>query len=63
MIEEIQSLMKKNEEEVKRATLAQIKHLESQFNPHFLFNTLEMLKYMIKAKDSKACLLYTSRCV
>lgn len=54
MIEEIQSLMKKNEEEVKRATLAQIKHLESQFNPHFLFNTLEMLKYMIKAKDSKA---------
>ena len=54
MIEEIQSLMKKNEEEVKRATLAQIKHLESQFNPHFLFNTLEMLKYMIKARDSKA---------
>jgi len=54
MIDEIKSLMIKNEEEVKRATLAQIKHLESQFNPHFLFNTLEMLRYMIKVNDSKA---------
>lgn len=54
MIDEIKSLIRKNEEEVKRATLAQIKHLESQFNPHFLFNTLEMLRYMIKANDSKA---------
>ncbi|MDO5516506.1 MAG: histidine kinase [Clostridium sp.] len=54
MIDKVKELIIKNEEEVKRATLAQLKHLESQFNPHFLFNTLEMLRYMIKTKDSKA---------
>ena len=54
MIDKIRELMNKNEEEIKRATLAQIKHLESQFNPHFLFNTLEMLRYMIKMNDKNA---------
>lgn len=54
MIDKIRELINKNEEEIKRATLAQIKHLESQFNPHFLFNTLEMLRYMIKMNDKNA---------
>lgn len=54
MIDKVKELIIKNEEEVKRATMAQLGHLESQFNPHFLFNTLEMLRYMIKTNDSKS---------
>lgn len=53
MIDKVVELIKKNEEEAKIATLAQLKHLESQFNPHFIFNTLEMLRYMIKSNDPK----------
>lgn len=54
MIDKVVQLIKKNEEEAKIATLAQLKNLESQFNPHFMFNTLEMLRYMIKSNDPKA---------
>ena len=54
MVIKIEELIEKNKEETMQATLSQIKLLESQFNPHFIFNTLEMLKYMIKAKDSSA---------
>jgi sensor histidine kinase YesM len=48
MVVKVNQLIEKNKEEVKRSVLSEIKQLEAQFNPHFLFNTLEMLKYMIK---------------
>jgi two-component system, sensor histidine kinase YesM len=48
MVVKINELIEKNKEEAKRSVLSEIKQLEAQFNPHFLFNTLEMLKYMIK---------------
>lgn len=48
MLVKINELIEKNKEEVERSTLAEIKELEAQFNPHFLFNTLEMLKYMVR---------------
>lgn len=54
MVIKIDELIEKNKEEAMQATLSQIKLLESQFNPHFIFNTLEMLKYMIKANDKSA---------
>ena len=54
MVIKIEELIEKNKEETMQATLSQIKLLESQFNPHFIFNTLEMLKYMIKANDNSA---------
>lgn len=54
MVIKIDELIEKNKEETMQATLSQIKLLESQFNPHFIFNTLEMLKYMIKANDNSA---------
>lgn len=54
MVIKIEELIEKNKEETTQATLSQIKLLESQFNPHFIFNTLEMLKYMIKANDNSA---------
>ncbi len=47
-IVEIKRLMKKNEENAIRTKVGEIKQLQSQFNPHFLYNTLESLKYMVR---------------
>jgi two-component system sensor histidine kinase YesM len=33
---------------------AEMRQLESQFNPHFLFNTLENIKYMVKLDPAAA---------
>lgn len=49
MLLNIKELIALNKEEAKHSTVLEIKQLESQFNPHFLFNTLEMLKYTIKS--------------
>ncbi|NME36799.1 MULTISPECIES: sensor histidine kinase [Fusobacterium] len=54
MLESIKDLIEKNKEETKHSIISEIKQLESQFNPHFLFNTLEMLKYTIKTDTLKA---------
>lgn len=47
MIQSIDDLLKKNREINEETTRAQIKQLESQFNPHFLSNTLQVIKYMV----------------
>ena len=47
MIQSIDDLLKKNKEINEETTRAQIKQLESQFNPHFLSNTLQVIKYMV----------------
>ena len=47
MIQSIDDLLKKNREINEETTRAQIKQLESQFNPHFLSNTLQIIKYMV----------------
>ncbi|MGV8979550.1 sensor histidine kinase [Clostridium sp.] len=54
MIIKINELVEKNKEEARRNALSELKQLEAQFNPHFLFNTLEMIKYMIKTDDKSA---------
>lgn len=63
MVVKVEELIEKNKEEAMQSNLSQIKLLESQFNPHFIFNTLEMLRYMIKANDksSEKVLLSMSR--
>ena len=48
MLLNIKKLIEINKEEAKHSAVMEIKQLESQFNPHFLFNTLEMLRYTIK---------------
>jgi len=35
-------------------TIAELKELESQFNPHFLFNTLENIKFMVRLDPGAA---------
>jgi len=54
MIIKLNQVIKKNKEQLERNKNVEIKQLESQFNPHFLFNTLEILKYMIKMDEQKA---------
>lgn len=36
------------------SAVAEVRQLESQFNPHFLFNTLENIKFMIKLDSNAA---------
>jgi sensor histidine kinase YesM len=48
MLTDIRELIYKNNEETKRSMLAEIKQLESQLNPHFLFNTLETIRCLAK---------------
>ena len=38
----------------KLTATAEVRQLESQFNPHFLFNTLENIKYMVKLDPQAA---------
>ncbi len=54
MLDSINELMKNNENQVRENIIFQIRELESQFNPHFLFNTLEVIKYSIKIDTEKA---------
>lgn len=54
MIASMQSLMQRNIESSKETSKAKLKQLESEFNPHFLFNTLENIRYMIKLDPSIA---------
>ncbi|MTK12407.1 MAG: HAMP domain-containing protein, partial [Clostridiaceae bacterium] len=48
MLIDIKNLIEVNKEQARQSVLSEIKQLESQFNPHFLFNTLEIIKYMVK---------------
>ncbi|NKI23372.1 histidine kinase [Paenibacillus dendritiformis] len=54
MMSKIQLLMKHNDEIAERKRKMEIKHLENQFNPHFVFNVLEMLRYemLLDAKNA-----------
>lgn len=53
MQESIKKLLIRQQELTKQNTTSMIHTLESQFNPHFLFNTLESIRYMIREnKDS-----------
>lgn len=54
MLENIKILLERNKEETKHSIISEIRQLESQFNPHFLFNSLEMLRYSIQLDKSKA---------
>lgn len=46
--------MEKNQKMADLVAISQNKQLESQFNPHFLYNTLENIRYMCKLEPSSA---------
>lgn len=48
MCETIKELFRTNEEKQKQLRIAEVKKLQSQINPHFLYNTLDSIKYLAK---------------
>ena len=55
----MQDIVVKQEEKRK----SELDALQSQINPHFLYNTLDSIVWMITGERYDDCLLYTSRCV
>jgi len=54
MLDEITSLNNRNSELIDLQRIIQIRELEAQFNPHFLYNTLETIRYSILVKPQQA---------
>lgn len=54
MLDSLKEQIEKNKEMIAHMAFAQIKQLESQINPHFLFNTLENIRVMCKIDSAKA---------
>lgn len=54
MLGSLKDLIHTNKEKARETVISEIKQLESQFNPHFLFNTLENIKFMIKLDPNAA---------
>jgi len=48
MLLDIKALIEVNKEKARQNVFAEIKQLESQFDPHFLFNTLEIIRCMVQ---------------
>lgn len=53
MLEGLKEQIAQNQELAENAAFSQVKQLESQFNPHFLYNTLDNIRFMAKI-DAKA---------
>jgi two-component system, sensor histidine kinase YesM len=54
MLDSLKDQIERNKEMTKLVALSQTKQLESQFNPHFLFNTLENIRFMCKMEPDIA---------
>jgi two-component system, sensor histidine kinase YesM len=54
MIVKLKDLMRLNFEQTRQNKISELQQLEAQFNPHFLFNTLEMIRYLIKDDPAAA---------
>lgn len=54
MLDSLKEQIERNKEMSKLVAFSQMKQLESQFNPHFLFNTLENIRFMCKMEPDLA---------
>ena len=54
MLNGLKDQIEKNKELATNAAFSQLKQLESQLNPHFLFNTLDNIRFMAKIDAAKA---------
>ncbi len=54
MLDSLKEQIERNQEMTKLVSVSQTKQLESQFNPHFLFNTLENIRFMCKMEPDLA---------
>ena len=53
MLDSIRELMNRNVLQAQETAVSRVRQLEAQFNPHFLFNTLENVRFMVRL-DPKA---------
>ncbi len=60
MTTEIKNLMEKNIYEQKQKRRSELKALQSQINPHFLYNTLDSIIWMAEGNKTKEVVLMTS---
>ena len=60
MMSQIQVLIQRNDEMSERKRQMEIKNLEGQFNPHFVFNILEMLRYEVIFDPETASVMIVS---
>ncbi len=61
MIWKLDRLFRLDLEKQDRLRLAEIKHLQAQINPHFLYNTLDSIRYLSKLNMNKEINLIVSR--
>lgn len=54
MVESLKEQIEKNKEMGKLVAVSQAQQLQSQFNPHFLFNTLENIRFLTKLDPDSA---------
>ena len=54
MLSGLKDQIEQNKELAENAAFSQVKQLESQFNPHFLFNTLDNIRFMAKIDANAA---------
>jgi len=54
MVESLKEQIERNKEMGKLVAVSQSRQLQSQFNPHFLFNTLENIRFMSKLDPDSA---------
>ncbi|MED4130601.1 sensor histidine kinase [Shouchella miscanthi] len=53
-VSEVERLLDENQIIMEKKRISELKHLEAKFNPHFLFNVLEMIKYELMADPQSA---------
>ncbi len=54
MVESLKVQRERNQEMTERLSISQIKQLQSQFNPHFIYNTLDNIRFMCKFDGESA---------
>ncbi|WP_165452640.1 cache domain-containing sensor histidine kinase [Paenibacillus thalictri] len=61
MVDELNMLIESREKEQRAAQEAEYRVLENQINPHFLYNTLDMINWMAAAKGAKEASLMSAK--
>lgn len=61
MIDHIQLLIQHVEEKQKTLRIAQVKSLQAQVKPHFIYNTLDLIKWSAKMNDMEGVVMLSVR--
>lgn len=57
MVKSVNDLNKRNTDLLRLNSMIEMRNLQAQINPHFIYNTLDTIKYLILAEPSKAVYL------